>query len=277
MRLANLRGRAHLVVDDGAIDVADLTDGVIGPDVTSAIANIDALADYDLKSAERVTVNQDELGPVSDEPRQIIAIGINYQDHAAEMGLDLAKVPATFVKFRSALTGPHPVVTLPNESCDYETEMVVVIKQHARELTHDNAWDVVAGLTLGQDLSDRYTQMEAGRQFSLGKSHRGFAPVGPVMVTPDEFRDRNDIRFQCSINGELRQDATTAQMIYSVADILVALTGIIDLYPGDLIYTGCPKGAGQSFDPPRFLTPGDELECSMESVGDITIRFVGAD
>ena len=277
MRLANLRGRAHLVVDDGAIDVADLTDGVIGPDVTSAIANIDALADYDLKSAERVTVNQDELGPVSDEPRQIIAIGINYQDHAAEMGLDLAKVPATFVKFRSALTGPHPVVTLPNESCDYETEMVVVIKQHARELTHDNAWDVVAGLTLGQDLSDRYTQMEAGRQFSLGKSHRGFAPVGPVMVTPDEFRDRNDIRFQCSINGELRQDATTAQMIYSAADILVALTGIIDLYPGDLIYTGCPKGAGQSFDPPRFLTPGDELECSRESVGDITIRFVGAD
>lgn len=276
MRLANLGGRAHIVVDDGAVDIAGLTNGRIGPDMTSAIANIDAVRHLDLATAERVVVNRDDLGPVSDEPKQIIAIGISYHDHAVEMGLELAKIPASFVKFRSALTGPHPIVTLPNENCDYETEMVVVIKEHATAVTQEHAWEVVAGLTLGQDLSDRYTQMEAGRQFSLGKSHPGFAPIGPVMVTPDEFMDRNDIRFRCSINGELRQDATTADMIYSVTDLLVALTSIIDLYPGDLIYTGCPKGAGQSFDPPRFLKAGDELECSMDLVGDLTVRFVGS-
>ena len=136
----------------------------------------------------------------------------------------------------------------------------------------ENAWDFVAGLTGGQDISDRHVQMAAGRQFSLGKSFPGYASFGPFLSTLDEFEDRNSIRLTSTLNGQVMQDERTSEMVYSVPRALVAITSVISLEPGDVIFTGSPSGAGQGQDPPRFLKAGDELVTTVESVG--TMRHI---
>ena len=259
MRLANIDGRANVVVDGGVIDVATATAGAFGPDLASCIAHSDAVASaMDGVDGPVVALDESLLGPPSPNPSQIIAIGMNYASHAEEMGLEVPAMPAAFAKFRSALT----------------VELVLVIGRRTEAVTPANAWDHVAGITAGQDFSERTVQMAAGRQFALGKSYPGFAATGPWMATLDEFADPADVGLGCAIDGVTVQEARSSDMIIKIPELLTILSGIITLEPGDLLYTGCPAGVGMGKTPPVYLKPGQELVTWVEGVGEMRHHLV---
>ena len=275
MRLANIGGRANVVVDGGVIDVAHATDGAFGPDLISCFARIDELVAAMAGITGPVApLDQALLGPPSPSPGQIIAIGMNYASHAEEMGLEVPSMPAAFAKFRSSLTGPLGQITLPSDTVDYEVELVLVIGRRTEAVTPQNAWDHVAGITAGQDFSERTVQMAAGRQFALGKSYPGFAATGPWMSTIDEFADPADVGLGCSIDGVQVQDARSSDMIIKIPELLTILSGIITLEPGDLLYTGCPAGVGMGKNPPTYLKAGQELVTWVEGVGEMRHTMV---
>ncbi|HXW39212.1 MAG TPA: fumarylacetoacetate hydrolase family protein, partial [Acidimicrobiales bacterium] len=219
-------------------------------------------------------VEPDCLGPPSPEPRQVFGIGLNYAEHAEESNLELPSMPATFTKFPTCLAGPFADVELPADTVDWEVELVVVIGRPGRRVPEPEAWDHVAGLTVGQDLSERTTQMAAGAQFSLGKSFRGFGPTGPWLVTPDELADRDDLELGCSVDGECVQRSRTSRLIFSVPRLVAELSRVVDLCAGDLIFTGTPAGTGMGRVPPRFLRPGQVVESWIEGIGTIRNRMV---
>ncbi|WP_235566665.1 fumarylacetoacetate hydrolase family protein [Microbacterium sp. Root61] len=263
------------------MDVAEASDLAFGPDTHTVYAEWDgfrAWADSaDLSETARMTFAATELGSPSPAPRQVFAIGLNYGAHAAESGFaEPVDLPPTFTKFASSLSGPDTVVTLPaGGNTDWEVELVVVIGRTAHQVGRDEAWDYVAGVTVGQDLSERIVQLRGpAPQFGLGKSFPGFAPVGPWLVTPDELADRDDLALGCAINGETVQDGRTRDLIFPVARLVSELTQVVELYPGDLIFTGTPAGVGIGRDPQRFLQPGDELVSWIEGVGELRQKFV---
>jgi 2-keto-4-pentenoate hydratase/2-oxohepta-3-ene-1,7-dioic acid hydratase in catechol pathway len=215
-------------------------------------------------------------GPPSPEPRQIFAIGLNYRDHAAESGVHVPDSPVVFTKFATALTGPTTLLPLPSSFVDWEAELVVVMGRHAEAVRAEDAWGYVAGLTVGQDYSERAIQMAGDvPQFSLGKSFPGFAPTGPVLVTVNEFAEPDDLAIECLINGESVQKSRTSSMIFPVPELIARLSAVCPLLPGDLIFTGTPAGVGVSRQPPRFLAPGDEVVTRIEGIGELRQRCVG--
>jgi 2-keto-4-pentenoate hydratase/2-oxohepta-3-ene-1,7-dioic acid hydratase in catechol pathway len=282
MRLANLRGRATLVVpgsDDRGIDVAEMSGGVFGPEMHRLYDRWDAfcgvVGDLDLTTTPSVELEEDALREPVPAPRQVFGIGLNYRSHAAESGMAVPSVPATFTKFPASITGPFAVVELPNGTVDWEVELVVVIGRRADRVATADAWSHVAGLTVGQDLSDRTLQFAAGGQFSLGKSYRGFAPLGPWLVTPDELDDPDDLALGCTIDGETLQDARTSDLVFGVPELVAELSAVVPMLPGDIIFTGTPAGVGFTRQPPRFLRPGEVLESWIEGIGTIRTRFTG--
>lgn len=193
----------------------------------------------------------------SPEPRQVFGIGLNYRAHADESGVPHPDFPPTFTKFPSSIGGPDEVVLLPSENVDFEVELVVVIGRHSHHVSAADAWQHVAGVCIGQDLSERVVQMEPPvPQFNLGKSFPGFAPMGPWIVTVDELDDPDDLPLSCHINGELMQESRSSDLIFSVPQLFEILTAITPFMPGDVIFTGTPQGVGQSRDPKRFLRQG---------------------
>ena len=280
MRIANLGGRATLVVpgdDNRGVDIAKMSGGRYGPDVQSLYEEWDAVravvADLDLSAATSVKLDEDELREPVPAPRQVFGIGLNYRSHAAESGMDAPSVPATFTKFPASITGPFAEVELPNGTVDWEVELVVVIGRRADRVGAADAWSHVAGLTVGQDLSDRTLQFAAGGQFSLGKSHRGFAPLGPWVVTPDELGDPDDLALGCALDGETVQDARTSDLVFGVPQLVAELSAVVPLLPGDIIFTGTPGGVGFTRQPPRFLQPGESLTSWVEGIGTIRTCF----
>jgi 2-keto-4-pentenoate hydratase/2-oxohepta-3-ene-1,7-dioic acid hydratase in catechol pathway len=180
----------------------------------------------------------------------------------------------TFTKFPSSLTGPDAVVTLPEGNVDWEVELVVAIGRGGHEIDREVAWNHVAGLTIGQDLSERVAQLDGPRpQFSLAKSHPGFSPTGPWLVSVDEFDDPGDLAISCSLDGEVLQDSRTSRMIYDIPELIARLSAVVSLLPGDLIFTGTPAGIGNARTPKRFLHPGETLVSAIEGIGQITTRF----
>ncbi|MFE9687234.1 fumarylacetoacetate hydrolase family protein [Streptomyces sp. NPDC006285] len=284
MRIANLSGRAVALVDNGAIDLHRATSGRFGPDPQSLYERWDELRDWSV-SGEPEPYKESDLGPPVPAPRQVFAIGINYRDHAAEADVDVdvdvsqrAPYPPTFTKFPSCLTGPHAEVCLPEGLVDWEVELVVVIGRRAHRVTVDDAWSHVAGLTVGQDLSERLTQLSgpAPQQYCLGKSYPGFGPTGPAVVTVDELGDPDDLPINCEVNGESMQDARTSEMIFRVPELIERLSSVSPLLPGDLIFTGTPAGIGGTRTPPQFLAPGDELVSRIAGIGALHTTFKGA-
>ncbi|MCU1455343.1 MAG: Fumarylacetoacetate hydrolase [Acidimicrobiales bacterium] len=280
MRLANVGGRATIVVpgsDDRGVDVAEASGGELGPDPQDVYESWDAFeafaADLDLTAEAPATFDQADLRAPVPAPRQVFGIGLNYRSHAAESGVDVPAVPATFTKFPASITGPFAEVELPNGTVDWEVELVVVIGRRADRVAAASGWSHVAGLTVGQDLSDRTLQFAAGGQFSLGKSHRGFTPFGPWVVTPDELDDPDDLALGCSIDGETVQDARTADLVFGVSQLVAELSAVVPLLPGDIIFTGTPAGVGFTRQPPRYLQPGETLDSWIEGIGTIRTRF----
>jgi 2-keto-4-pentenoate hydratase/2-oxohepta-3-ene-1,7-dioic acid hydratase in catechol pathway len=278
VRVANLRGRAVLATGAGAVDIATESAGRFGPDPQSLFDDWQAFTDWarDAETAEAAPFEVSALGAPVPHPRQVFAIGLNYAEHAAEAGYPPDSMPVTFTKFPSSIVGPDTVVELPEGNVDWEVELVVVIGREGHQLTRERAWDHVAGLTIGQDLSERITQMQGSApQFSLGKSFPGFGPTGPWLVTPDDFADRDDLAISCELSGEGMQSSRTSMMLYDVPELLVRLSAVCRLLPGDIIFSGTPSGIGNRRTPPRFITAADVLVSRIEGIGELETRFTG--
>jgi len=276
MRLGNLAGRAVLLDGSSALDVARASGGRFGPGPAAVFEAWDGFLDWAATVAADggVEVAPADLGCPSPMPRQVFGIGINYRSHADETGIAAPGIPAVFTKFPTCLAGPESVVELPAATVDWEVELVVVMGRRADRVPESEAWAHVAGLSVGQDLSERTVQFAAGAQFSLGKSYRGFGPIGPWLVTPDEFDDPDDLALGCSVNGETMQDGRTSDLIFDVPSLIAQLSAVLPLLPGDVVFTGTPAGVGQSRTPPRFLAPGDVVESWVEGIGRIRTTCV---
>jgi 2,4-didehydro-3-deoxy-L-rhamnonate hydrolase len=276
MRAANADGRAVLVVDDGIVDIATASGGTLPDDPQLLYEHwpeVRALADR--APQPTAPFEPSALRAPVPRPRQVFAIGMNYAAHAAEAGVEAPTFPPTFTKFPTCLTGPDATVELPSEFVDWEVELVVVIGRHAYEVEAGQGWGHVAGLTVGQDLSERIVQTRPpAPQFSLGKSFPGFGPAGPWVITPDELDDPDDLDLGCTVNGEEVQKSRTSDLIFGVDALVHLLSGITPLLQGDLIFTGTPSGVGGTRTPPRFLAPGDELVSTIEGIGTIHTHLV---
>ncbi len=288
MRFANREGRFVLATDTGYVDVATASGGRFGPDPLDALEHWVELRDWTAGAVERAG-EHDAAEPGDDpaggslrapvpNPRQVFGIGLNYSDHVAESGFTPPASPAVFTKFPTSVTGPHDTVVLPPGSVDWEVELVVVIGVRCESVTEDDAWSHVAGVTVGQDLSERQLQLAGpAPQFSLGKSFPGFAPIVPELVTVDELPNPNDLALGCALEGgETLQDGRTSNLIFSVPALIARLSAVCPLLPGDLIFTGTPAGVGGARTPPKFLTPGDVLVSWIEGVGSLRNPMVAS-
>ncbi|MET0843581.1 MAG: fumarylacetoacetate hydrolase family protein [Mycetocola sp.] len=279
MRLYNIAGRAALGVDGGTRDVETASGGRFPADPMQLYRSwpeFRAWADTQTANDPSDTaLDEDQVGPPAPNPQQIFAIGVNYRSHAEEAGIDLPEAPMVFTKFPSAVTGPRDAITLPGGSVDFEAELVVVIGRGGRHIAQQDAWDHVAGLTVGQDLSERETQLRppAPNQFNLGKSFAGFAPIGPCLVTVDELPNREDLAIGCALNGEEMQKARTSEFVFSIPELIEALSQIVELRPGDLIFTGTPSGVGWTRNPRRLITETDVLTTYIEGLGEMRHHF----
>ncbi|MFJ7910405.1 fumarylacetoacetate hydrolase family protein [Kitasatospora sp. NPDC096204] len=277
MRFANVNGRSTLVTTSGTgIDLARATGDESLADPRTALSRWEEVTERaagldhgSLSPAANVTWSENNLLSPSPAPGQILCIGLNYMSHAVESGLAVPEHPFVFAKFTSSLAAPFGAVTLANDTIDWEAEVVVVIGRTAHRVPESEAWSHVAGITAGQDVSDRSVQNRLGvnSQPTLGKSRPGYGPVGPFIATPDEFDDRDDITVSCTINGETVQSGSTRDLIFSIPKVVSYLSDIVVLRPGDLIFTGTPSGVGIGRTPPRFLNDGDVLETSVDGVG----------
>jgi 2,4-diketo-3-deoxy-L-fuconate hydrolase len=275
MQLANVLGRAVLVLGDEIADVATSSDGRFGPEPAGVYDDWAAFREL-ASTITRGTgplVETDLRCPVP-APRQVFAIGLNYRSHAEESGMAVPDVPATFTKFPASLGGPFDDIPIVGDTTDWEVELVAVIGARADRVPEADGWSHVAGLTVGQDISDRALQFAAGAQFSLGKSRRGYGPMGPWVVTPDELPDPDDLALGCSVDGEVVQEARTDDLVFSVPRLVAELSEVVSLLPGDIIFTGTPAGVGFTRQPPRSLRPGNVLETSIEGIGTIRNRCV---
>jgi 2,4-didehydro-3-deoxy-L-rhamnonate hydrolase len=270
VKIANVNGRAALVLGGAIADVAEASGGRFGPDPMGLYADWPAFVAWAATvSSGTASLVEADLGNPVPAPTQVFAIGLNYQAHAAESGRPLPEFPATFTKYPSSLSGPFADITVAGPSVDWEVELVVVIGTRADHVAEADGWDVVAGVTVGQDISDRHLQMAAGAQFSLGKSRRGYGPMGPWLVTPDELPNRDDLALGCSVDGEVVQDGRTSDLVFTVPRLVAELSSVLSLLPGDIIFTGTPDGVGMARTPPRYLAPGNVVESWIEGVGTI--------
>ncbi|HQJ36046.1 MAG TPA: fumarylacetoacetate hydrolase family protein [Rhodoglobus sp.] len=276
MRTTTHDGRATIVAGEGLIDLERASGGLFGPNPTELFERWAEIRAWVASADLAAFIEPGEAsGAPSPQPRQVFAIGLNYADHAAESGVPVPSYPPTFTKFPTSVCGPGDDLVLPSEFVDWEAELVAVIGVRAYRVRPGDGWSHVAGLTLGQDYSERDVQLRgAVPQFSLGKSYPGFAATGPVLVSPDELPWRDDLAIECAVNGEVVQSSRTSQLVFSVAELVSILSHVCTLLPGDLIFTGTPGGVGFSRDPARYLRPGDEVVTRIEGIGEMVQRCV---
>jgi 2-keto-4-pentenoate hydratase/2-oxohepta-3-ene-1,7-dioic acid hydratase in catechol pathway len=278
VRLANLDGRAVLVLDGGIVDVARRSNGRFPADPLAALRVWDDLGDWAsglARGAADAPLDESRLGPPVPRPQKVFAIGVNYRGHAAEAAMELPNTPMVFTKFPSCLVGPRADVVLSSAYVDWEVELVVVIGRGGDRIPETSALAHVAGYAVGQDISDRKLQFsDKPPQFSLGKSINTFGPLGPAVVSLDAFTDPNDLALTCAISGESMQDSRTSDMIFGVPALVSYLSGLCTLEPGDLIFTGTPGGVGSTRDPRRYLKPGEVITSTIEGIGTLENRCV---
>ncbi len=284
MKVANVGGRLVLVDQRGAVDVETVSAGEFPADPQAVFDRWDEFSRWVASSASTIAgseareVDETLLGAPVPRPRQVFGIGLNYRGHAAEAGMALPEGdPLVFAKFVSSVVGPNAVVELPSGSVDFEAELVVVIGRRAHRVEVADGWSHVAGVTVGQDLSEREVQFRGpSPQFSLGKSYPGFSPIGPVLVTPDELPDRDAVTLGCALNGQQMQQGRTDDFVFTVPELIASLSAVVTLLPGDLIFTGTPAGIGWARDPKVLLRPGDRLTTHGEGIGELTTTFTAA-
>lgn len=241
-------------------------------DISVALLSPESLAILGAIDPERLPLveGQPRLGVPVSNLRQIVAIGLNYRDHAAECDMAIPAYPMQFAKSIAALSGATDDVRIPADArkTDWEVELGFVIGTAARNVAVADALDHVAGYCLTIDFSEREWQFDKGGQFGKGKSLDGFAPVGPWLATRDEITDPQKLPMWLKVNGEIRQDSSTAEMIFPVAEIVAHLSRYQTLLPGDFIITGTPAGVGFGMKEPEYLKIGDEVTCGIEGLGE---------
>jgi 2-keto-4-pentenoate hydratase/2-oxohepta-3-ene-1,7-dioic acid hydratase in catechol pathway len=257
--------------DEGYIDVSDVVS-----DFNEEYFGSGGLATLPGIVAERVAAGRvtpfagERIGSPIARPHQLLCIGLNYSDHAAETGQAIPTEPILFTKSPNTLIGPNDDVRIPRGSTktDWEVELGIVIGKRTSYLDSvDDARDAIAGFVLVNDVSEREFQMDRGGQWSKGKSAETFNPAGPWLVTPDEIDDVNSLGMWLDVNGVRRQNGSTSTMIFDPYFIVHHLSQFMVLEPGDLINTGTPPGVGLGFKPPIYLQPGDVMELGIDGLG----------
>lgn len=255
-----------------AVDIERATAGVFASDPMGMFARWDELrANTDRISSEpSASFSHHELGAPSPRPAQVFGIGLNYKQHAQETGAPIPDTPLTFTKFPSSVNAPFGDVPINVPTADWEAELVVIIGSGGRDISEALAWRSVAGLCVGQDISDRLLQRATQPpQFSLGKSRRGYSPFGPWITDVESLPDKDALPLRCYVNDEEVQNSSTSDMIFTIPQIVSYLSTIVELLPGDVIFTGTPSGVGGARKPPRFLSPGDVLTTTIDGIGAI--------
>jgi 2,4-didehydro-3-deoxy-L-rhamnonate hydrolase len=220
-------------------------------------------------SVERVPASV-RLGPPICRPSKIVCIGLNYRDHAKETGAEIPREPVIFFKASTALVGPNDPLVIPRNATkvDWEVELAFVIGKKAQYVAKENALGYVAGYALHNDYSERTFQLERGGQWSKGKSADTFAPLGPFLATPDEIPNPCNLKMWLKVNGEIRQNSSTCNLIFDIATLVSYVSEFMTLLPGDVISTGTPPGVGLGMKPPQYLNAGDVVELGIEGLGE---------
>ena len=235
---------------------------------SSGLERLSAWLEMNASNAPQVPAGI-RLGAPLARPSKIICIGLNYSDHAKESGMAVPAEPIIFFKSTTALTGPNDGLMIPegSEKTDWEVELAVVIGKTARSVSEDAAMDYVAGYVLHNDYSERAWQLERGGQWVKGKSADTFAPLGPWLATKEEIPDPHILRLWLKVNGEMKQDGITANLIFKIPFLVSYLSRFMTLLPGDVISTGTPAGVGLGFNPPQYLRVGDTVELGIDGLG----------
>ena len=275
-KLANVSGRSVLVNGDDYFDLAKISEGNVSSDPSQVVNSLGAIS----KLYEQIdqfdasgSLKDVQMGPPVTGSRNCFAVGLNYRNHAEESGMEIPPFPMIFTKHTSCINGPFDNIEMRSDIVDYEAELVVVIGKRGKNISNDEAWNHVAGLTVGQDISDRSVQFHATPpQFNLGKSFDTFGPIGPILVSPDQFEDKSSLNLECSVNGELRQKDNTNDLIFDIPYIISYVSEFITLEPGDLIFTGTPAGVGATQG--KLLKDGDILSTTISGIGTIENKCV---
>ena len=275
-KLANVSGRSVLVNGDDYFDLAKISEGNVSSDPSQVVNSLGAIS----KLYEQIdqfdasgSLKDVQMGPPVTGSRNCFAVGLNYRNHAEESGMEIPPFPMIFTKHTSCINGPFDNIEMRSDIVDYEAELVVVIGKQGKNISNDEAWNHVAGLTVGQDISDRSVQFHATPpQFNLGKSFDTFGPIGPILVSPDQFEDKSSLNLECSVNGELRQKDNTNDLIFDIPYIISYVSEFITLEPGDLIFTGTPAGVGATQG--KLLKDGDILSTTISGIGTIENKCV---
>ena len=275
-KLANVNGKSSLVYGESYYDINTISQGKISSDPSEVLDSLNDLHELssNINNFEPTGLIENSLlgAPVTNS-RNCFAVGLNYRAHAEESGMEIPPFPMVFTKHTSCIVGPFDNIEMRSDIVDYEAELVLVIGKKGKNISKENAWDHVAGLTVGQDISDRAVQFHATpAQFNLGKSFDTFGPIGPYLVSPDSVANKNAVQLECHINNELRQESSTDDLIFTVPDIISYISEFLTLNTGDLIFTGTPSGVGATQG--KLLKDGDIITTSIKEIGSIKNKCI---
>ena len=256
-------------IRDISSHVSDLNPHNLNFETISKIQSVDTSRLPEISSDQRI-------GSCITSPGKFVAIGLNYSDHAAEVGADIPKEPIMFMKATSSMCGPNDDVEIVSGSkkLDWEVELGIVIGKEAKHISEDQSQDHILGYCLVNDVSEREWQIEKMGQWVKGKSHDTYGPTGPYLVTKDEIKDINNLKMMLDVNGERMQTGNTSTMIFNVDIIVSYVSKFMSLQPGDIITTGTPPGVGMGRKPQVFLKAGDQMKLSIENLGEQNSKVV---
>ena len=274
-KLGSNSGRAIFIKDDKYYDVNTISNGDISSNSLKALSDTEKLSqlyinlnDYE-PSGNLSDINLDP--PII--PTNVFAVGLNYKKHAEESNLEIPPFPMIFTKHSTCISGPKSDICMKSDMVDYEAELVFVIGKGGKDISKEDAWQHVAGLCVGQDISDRPVQFHATPpQFNLGKSFDTFGPIGPYLVSTDLFDNKESLKLQCWVNDELRQETLTNDLIFDIPYLISYISEFITLNTGDVIFTGTPEGVGATQG--KFLKDGDILKTTIEGIGTLENKCV---
>ena len=278
MRIARIgalgKERAAVISGEKVIFV----DSIISDWSRSELENgaVQKVARTDLSSLPTESLGASRIGAPIHNPTKVICVGLNYLGHIKEANAETPKEPIIFMKAPDSVVGPNDAIMIPPQSdaTDYEVELAIVIGKKALYLdSPDQAPDYILGYSISQDVSERHWQLERSGQWVKGKSFPTFNPIGPCIVTPDEI-DGSNLRLWCSVDGEMRQDSNTNDLLFGINHIIWYISQFMELHPGDIINTGTPFGVGLGFKPPKYLRAGNVLRTGIEGIGEIESNLV---
>ena len=256
-------------IRDISSHINDLDPDYLNFETLSKLESLDLSTLPELSSNERI-------GPCVTKPGKFVAIGLNFSDHAAETGAKVPTEPITFMKATSSISGPNDDVEIVHGSnkLDWEVELGIVIGKEAKHINESQSQDHILGYCLVNDISEREWQIEQMGQWTKGKSHDTYGPIGPYLVTKDEIKDINNLKMSLDVNGKRMQTGNTSTMIFNVNFIVSYLSKFMSLQTGDIITTGTPPGVGMGMKPQQFLKAGDTMKLSVENLGEQNSKVV---